>query len=338
LYKRADYSYNPKSKKWVNGITSDHEREYIMAKYLVTGGAGFIGSHLVDRLVAAAHEVIVLDDCSTGKRHQVNSDATLIHGDITDFALLQHLMKDVEGCFHLAAIASVARSSEDWLGTHAVNLTATIKLFEAARTVRPSNPPRIVYASSAAAYGDNPTVPLSESCQPQPMTAYGADKYGCELHARVGYEVHGISSVGLRFFNVFGPRQDPKSPYSGVISIFAERLQQNLPLSVQGDGEQTRDFIYVEDVVTGLCRAMELQQSGSLVINLCRGEEISINQLAATLASILDKPLTLEHVPPRAGDIRRSVGSPQLLQQVLKFTPAHTVQDGLKRMLSFGNE
>ena len=195
-----------------------------MALYLITGGCGFIGSHLAEDLLAQGHSVRVIDNLSTGKisnlpASRVPTDCELVIGDITDKARLEQCFDGVDYCFHLAAIASVQLSNEDWAGTHQVNLTGSINVFDAARMRQVP----VVYASSAAVYGDNAESPLTESAVLRPLTAYGADKLGSELHARVASFVHSVPTTGLRFFNVYGPRQDSSSPYSGVISIFAEK-------------------------------------------------------------------------------------------------------------------
>ena len=184
-----------------------------MSLYLVTGGAGFIGSHLCDALIARGDSVRVLDDLSTGRRANLPEGAELIVGDIADPETAWRATEGVDGCFHLAAIASVERATKDWLGTHRANLTGAITIFDAIRRHGTKVP--VVYASSAAVYGDCRTIPIRETAARRPLSAYGADKYGCELHAITASHVHGIPTVGLRFFNVYGPRQDPKSPYSG---------------------------------------------------------------------------------------------------------------------------
>ncbi len=212
-----------------------------MAIYVVTGGAGFIGSHLTDALLARGHGVRVLDDLSTGHRANLDPRAEFIHADICDAAALRAALDGAAGCYHLAAIASVARANEDWAGTHRVNLTGTIMVLDACRAAHLP----VVYASSAAVYGNIGDAVAHEGLTCAPQTAYGADKFGSELHAAVGWGVHGVPSFGLRFFNVYGPRQDPKSPYSGVISIFADRIARNQGVIVHGDGGQTRDFVYV---------------------------------------------------------------------------------------------
>ncbi len=190
--------------------------------------------------------------CRPGAAATCRAAATLIEGDVADPAIVAQATAGVDGCFHLAAIASVEKGVTDWLGTHRANLTGTITVFDAIRRHGSEIP--VVYASSAAVYGDAATIPIAETEPRTPLSAYGADKYGCELHARVASHVHGIPTIGLRFFNVYGPRQDPKSPYSGVISIFCERIAAGLPIKIYGDGQQTRDFIYVADVVQALAR------------------------------------------------------------------------------------
>src|SRR5665213_2338149 len=237
--------------------------------YLVTGGAGFIGSHLCDALVGDGHAVRVLDDLSTGVRTNLPASVELIEGDIADQAAMQEAVAGVDGCFHLAAIASVARGVEDWLGTHRANLTGAITLFDTVR--REPLPVPVVYASSAAVYGDGARLPITEDAAKRPLSAYGADKYACELHAEVASHVHAVPTVGLRFFNVYGPRQDPRSPYSGVISIFCERLRRGAPVEVFGDGGQTRDFIAVADVVAALRAAMARRKTVVPVIPEARG-------------------------------------------------------------------
>jgi len=233
-----------------------------MGIYAVTGGAGFIGSHLADALLAAGHQVRVVDDFSTGRMTNLDPRCEVIRGDVCDSALLHRALDGVAGCFHLAAIASVARANEDWAGTHRVNQSGTIAVLDAARTAgqtqgRRAAPLPVIYASSAAIYGSAAGVCM-ETSPPLPRTAYGADKLGSELHAHVGHIVHGVSSIGFRFFNVYGPRQDPASPYSGVISIFARAIGAGSTLTLHGTGEQTRDFVYVSDVVAHLMAGMSV--------------------------------------------------------------------------------
>ena len=299
--------------------------------FLVTGGAGFIGSHLTDALLAAGHEVRVLDDLSTGHRHNLPPSAQLTVGDICDPDAVARALDGADGCFHLAAIASVARANEDWAGTHRVNLTGSIMVFDACRARHLP----VVYASSAAVYGDVGDAVAHEGLTCAPRTAYGADKFGSELHAAVGWGVHGVPSFGLRFFNVYGPRQDPSSPYSGVISIFAERTARGLPITVHGDGGQTRDFVYVADVVAHLVAAMGYLTAtpGAWVCNVCTGRETSVLQLAQTLADLCRSTTAISIGPARPGDIRRSVGSPERARSLLDRVAAVTLEDGLKDTL-----
>jgi UDP-glucose 4-epimerase len=301
-----------------------------VALYLVTGGCGFIGSHLCDALLARGDAVRILDDLSTGKIGNKPAGAELLRGDVADRALVAEAMAGVDGCFHLAAIASVERGNEDWLGTHRTNLTGAVTVFEAARRARRVP---VVYASSAAVYGDNPAVPLAESAATRPLSAYGADKLGCELHARVASHVHGVPTVGLRFFNVFGPRQDPSSPYSGVISIFCDRLRAGTGIRVFGDGEQIRDFVYVADVVAALLAAMRVMPPESPVFNVCTGRATSVLELARTVAALCSVTPEIAFLPPRAGEIRRSLGDPEEAAASLGIRAATPLADGLARTL-----
>ncbi len=236
-----------------------------MACFLVTGGAGFLGSHLVDGLSRQGHLVRVLDDLSSGRRQNLPRQIEFLRGDITDATMVEEAFEGIDGCFHLAAIASVVRSNREWLRTHEVNLTGTLNIFNQARRLRHRREIPVVYASSAAIYGDCSTVPIGEDMPVAPLSAYGADKRACELHARVAGAVHDIPTVGLRFFNLYGPRQDAQSPYSGVIALFADRLRLGEPVEIFGNGEQVRDFTYVGDAVRALKRALtasEHQRAG----------------------------------------------------------------------------
>ena len=268
-----------------------------MALYLVTGGCGFIGSHLATALLAAGHAVRILDDLSSGRRALAPEGAELHIGSITDPAAVAKAIEHVDGCFHLAAIASVIRSVEDWSGTHGVNLGGTIRLFEAAAA---SGIP-VVYASSAAAYGEPAAAPVDEDSRPWPLTAYGADKLGCEIQARVGGLTRGLRTFGLRFFNVFGPNQDPSSPYSGVIAVFADRVSGGRPLVIYGDGEQTRDFVYVSDVVRHLILALPLASTLAPICNVCRGQAVTVRSLAATVMQACGREVPVRHEPARPG-------------------------------------
>ncbi len=304
-----------------------------MPTYLVTGGAGFIGSHLCDALVGRGDTVRVLDDLSTGSRDNLPAGVVLIEADVADPDAMCAAVEGVDGVFHLAAIASVARGVTDWLGTHRANLTGTITVFEAVR--RRGVPVPVVYASSAAVYGDCPTVPIGEDAERRPLSAYGADKYACELHARVASHVHGIPSTGLRFFNVYGPRQDPRSPYSGVISIFCERVARGAPIDVFGDGEQTRDFVFVADVVAALLAAMRSPAADAPVLNVCTGTPTSVLDLARTIAELAGTPLDVRHLEPRAGEIRHSSGMPQRARAAFGLGDPVPLRIGLRKVLDW---
>ncbi len=305
-----------------------------MATFLVTGGCGFIGSHLVDLLVRQGHRVRVLDDLSTGRTHNLAPEAELMIGDVADAAIVALAMKGVTGCFHLAA----APPETDDLAAHRANLTGTLTVFEAAR----GRAVPVVYASSAAVYGDSADQRLSEMAPTKPLSAYGADKLGCETHGRVAASLHGVPNAGLRLFNVYGPRQDPAAIQAGVISIFAARTIDGEPMTIHGDGEQTRDFIFVADVAAHLTAAMdrllERQRDGktaaSAVFNVCTGQATRIRDLAAMIARLSGRPLRLQNLPTRSGDIRRSLGDPSAAIRHLRIAATTALEDGLRQTLS----
>jgi UDP-glucose 4-epimerase len=303
-----------------------------MATYLVTGGCGFIGSHLCKALVSRGDEVRVLDDLSTGSVANLPAPAAFIQGDVADPGLVLQAITGVDGCFHLAAVASVELSNRDWLQTHRTNLTGAITVFDAA--VAAGRVP-IVYASSAAVYGDYSSLPLRESSEKQPLSAYGADKFGCELHARVARKVHGVRSVGLRLFNVYGPGQDPKSPYSGVISIFCERIRRGEPIEVFGDGHQTRDFIFVADVITALLRAMDTRLLRQPVFNICTGKATSVLDLAQTIASLCGQNLAIRFQSKREGEVTHSYGDPTAAKQAFRLGSPTELGIGLAATLAW---
>ena len=301
-----------------------------MKRYLVTGGAGFIGSHVVDALLLSGARVRVVDDLSTGHVHNLDPRAELVVGDVADPSLIGDAVSDVDGIIHLAAIASVNRSNVDWLGTHRANQTATVSVLDAARN-RGGIP--VVYASSAAVYGDVSTMPISENTKTQPRSAYGVDKLGSELHAFVAALVHNVPSVGLRFFNVYGPRQDPSSPYSGVISIFARRIIDSAPITIHGNGGQTRDFVFVADVVDHVLAALALLEaqevSSSYIANVCTGRPTTIMSLAQAMFSVSDRTVPLIYEESRPGDIRDSVGDPTLATSLLGVRAGVEIKAGL---------
>lgn len=307
------------------------QRVLILSRFLITGGCGFIGSHLASALIARGDEVVVLDDLSSGRPENLAPGACLIRGDVTDAATLRRAMAGADGCFHLAAIASVELCRQDWMRTHAVNLGGTITVLEAARDAGVP----VVYASSAAIYGDQARLPIAEDALPRPLSSYGADKLGSELHARAGGAMHGIRSCGLRFFNVFGPRQDPCSPYSGVISIFAAAIAEGRPVTIHGDGGQTRDFIHVSDVVAALLAGLGAATTDAPVFNVCTGRPTSILDLVATIAGITGHAAAVTHGPARAGEIRHSYGDPRAMGAAFGTGTPFSLRDGLVTVLDW---
>jgi UDP-glucose 4-epimerase len=303
-------------------------------RYLVTGGCGFIGSHLVDRLLQTGAAVRVLDDLSTGRRSNVCGPAEVVIGDVRHRATLHRALQDVDGCFHLAAVSAVERCRRDWPGSHAVNVASTVGLFDLVKPASLNIP--TVYASSAAVYGETDTEPLTEDQPVAPISAYGADKLACELHARAGAATHGLRTAGLRFFNVYGPRQDPASPYSGVISVFTDRLAHNRAVTIHGDGAQSRDFVAVSDAIEMCLRAMAHLQLGDLgtadVFNVCTGQATTVVEVARELARLFGRAPTIHHIPARDGDIRHSRGDPSRGATVLGHTPTTTLPEGLARV------
>ena len=308
--------------------------------YLITGGAGFIGSHLCEVLLAAGHQLTILDDLSTGKRANVPAQAEIVVGDAADAQLLPELIAQVDGVFHLAAIASVQQSTQQWSASSRTNQFATIALLEAIAKREGGTIP-FVYASSAAVYGDPAAefLPLKETTPTVPLSPYGADKLGSELHARLARQLYGIPTLGLRFFNVFGERQDPSSPYSGVISIFMNRARAGQGVTIYGNGSQTRDFIYVKDVAARLMAAMALLESGEVppphALNIGRGEAVSIQALAELIARLNGRQPDITYEPERAGDIVHSCGDVSLSEQLLSCAAPVSLEAGLKQMMAY---
>jgi UDP-glucose 4-epimerase len=304
-----------------------------MARFLVTGGAGFIGSHLVETLLNEGHAVQVLDDLSSGHRENLPRQAQFTEADVTDPEAVDRAFDSIDGCFHLAAIASVERSHGEWLRTHKVNLTGTINVFDQARPARRRREVPVVYASTAAVYGNCGNLPVDEESPAAPLSAYGADKHACELHARIAGAIHGVPTVGLRFFNLYGPRQDPFSPYSSVISIFAERLLRGEPVEIFGDGEQARDFTNIQDAIRALRQAMRVATTKALVFNVCTGRATTVRGLAQAMAELCRTELVVHRRPARCGEVRISVGDPRRAAEQLGFTAQTALSDGLAMML-----
>ena len=300
-----------------------------MRKWLVTGGCGFIGSHIVDRLLAAGDGVRVLDDLSTGLLENVPASAEVVVGDVRQAQAVTAAMAGVAGCFHLAAIASVPRCQDDWRGSHDVNVGGLINVLDAARAGRLP----VVYASSSAIYGANGALPLDETAQPDPLSFYAADKLADEHQARIAARLLGIPSVGLRLFNVYGPRQLPSSPYSGVISIFSRRISEGTTLAIHGDGRQTRDFVNVADVSEAFLAAMRIADVEAPVFNVCTGTATSLLRLVEVIEGAVKRRAIVEMQPARAGDVRFSQGSPKALMQRTGWSPRVGLEQGLGQLL-----
>jgi len=303
----------------------------MVIKYLITGGCGFIGSHLAEALVGRGFAVRILDDLSTGKRENAPEKAELLIGSITDPLLLERALQGVDGVFHLAAVASIQKSIDQWSAVHEVNSAGCIRLYEALSKLKKSIP--LVYASSSAIYGDSPQIPLKEETFSPPLSPYGIDKLAGEWQAGVLGNVFHVQNTSFRFFNVFGPREDPSSPYSGVISIFAKRISEGKPLMIYGDGEQVRDFIYVKDVARMLVETMVRPMTGTHIYNLCSGTGTTVNQLADLMGKIACTSIKKEYAPSREGEIRISIGDPTKLKNSLQLEPIYSLEEGLKELL-----
>ncbi|HLF22873.1 MAG TPA: NAD-dependent epimerase/dehydratase family protein [Burkholderiales bacterium] len=300
---------------------------------LVTGGAGFIGSHLVERLVREGRRVRVLDNLSSGKRANLAgvSGVEFIEGDIRDASTVRTGMNGIDAIYHLAAVASVQASIDDPLGTHGSNFTGTLNLLEAARRqgVR-----RMIYASSAAVYGDTNDLPVSEKTLTHPLSPYAADKLAGEHYLNFYAAKHGIATTAFRFFNIYGPRQDASSPYSGVISIFVERVQRGQGVVVFGDGRQTRDFVFVRDLVDVLTGTLSSEKTFGAVLNVGRGVECSLLDLLGTLERLVGRSVPRQHEPARVGDILRSRADVSRLEAMLNYVPSTAMEVGLAELLS----
>jgi UDP-glucose 4-epimerase len=302
-----------------------------MHKVLVTGGAGFIGSHTVDALLAKGVVVRVLDDLSSGKRDNLSAKHTrleFVEGDIRAPKDVASAMDGVSHCLHLAAQVSVTASLADPHASAERNVLGFINVLEAARAAQVR---RFVYASSAAVYGDPRVLPLSENADTEPLSPYGLEKLIDERYADLYQRVHGVSTLGLRYFNVYGPRQDPKSPYAGVIALFAESMSTGRALQVFGDGRQTRDFIFAADVARANIAALEADISG--VCNVATGRSVSLLDLIDVLASLSNRQSKIEYLPPREGDIQRSAADISRLRQDLRLQASVGLSEGLKTLL-----
>ncbi len=306
-----------------------------MSAVLVTGGAGFIGSHLVEHLVEQGYQVRVLDDFSTGKEenlHRVRSQVEVIRGDVADPQAVRRAVEGVRWVFHLAALASVPRSVEDPQATHQACATGTLVVLEQARRWGVQ---RVVYAGSSSAYGDRSEGPLQESLSPSPLSPYAAAKLAGEHYCQSFYHSLGLETVVLRYFNVYGPRQDPRGPYAAVIPKFIEAALEDRPPVVFGTGKQSRDFVYVEDVVRANLLAAQSPQAPGGVFNIGSGRSTTLLELLEVLEEVLGRKLQPQFASPRPGDVLHSQADISLAQKCLGYTPRVSLRQGLEQTVEF---
>ncbi len=306
-----------------------------LKKILVTGGAGFIGSHLVESLLAQGFQVRVFDNFSTGSYAnlpQNHQGLEIVEGNVADLQAVNQAVQGVSALVHLAAVASVQASVEDPAGTHASNFLGTLNLLEACRS---HGVQRFLFASSAAVYGNGAELPISEKAALQPLTPYAADKLASEYYLEFYSREYGIEPGIFRFFNVYGPRQDPSSPYSGVISIFVDRALSHQAMTIYGDGQQTRDFVYVTDLVTVLVQALTAKTLLPGPVNVGTGTQTSLLDLLDQLRVLVDWPLEAIHQPPRQGDVKHSLADISLLKNRFAFEQNFSFGRGLEELVSY---
>jgi nucleoside-diphosphate-sugar epimerase len=305
-----------------------------VATYLVTGGAGFIGSHLVEELVRRGQRVRVLDSLITGKRRNLDHvhGVELIEGDVADMAACERAVKGVEYVLHQAAIPSVPRSVQDPITSNRANIDGSLNMLVAARG---AGVRRLVYAGSSSAYGNTPTLPKREDMAPSPLSPYALQKLVAEQYCQMFTQLYGFETVTIRYFNVFGPRQDPGSPYSGVISLFATALLAGRRPTIYGDGEQTRDFTYVANIVDGVLRACEAPRAAGEVINVATGGRISLNELLETMNQLLGSNIQPIYHEVRLGDVKDSQADISRAVELLGYRPTVDLAAGLEKTLAW---
>jgi nucleoside-diphosphate-sugar epimerase len=317
-----------------------------MARYTVTGGAGFIGSHLTEELLRRGHQVRVADNFSTGKRENIDaavraSGVTLpaaldvVEGDLADLEVARRAVEGSQFVLHQAAIPSVPRSVKDPISSNRANIDGTLSVLVAARD---AGVKRVVFAGSSSEYGDTPTLPKHEAMPTNPLSPYALQKVVGEEYLRLFTRLYGLETVSIRYFNVFGPRQDPGSPYSGVISLFIKWLLAGQAPTIYGDGGQTRDFTYVANVVDGVLRACEAPQASGEAINVATEGRVSLNELLAVLQRIIGTNLTATYGPPRVGDVRDSQASIDKARRLLGYAPIVPFEEGLGRTVAWFRE
>lgn len=306
-----------------------------MARYLVTGGAGFIGSNIAEALVKRGDQVRVLDNLSTGYTHNLKGlDVEFIEGDITDTDDVARAVANVDYVYHQAALASVPRSVKDPLATNEACVTGTVNVLHAARQ---AGVKRVVYAASSSAYGDQPFMSKRESDLPAPLSPYAVAKLAAEYYCRAFYSTYGLETVCIRYFNVFGPRQDPSSEYSAVIPLFITALLEGRQPKIYGDGEQTRDFTFIDNVVHGnlLAASAPAEQVAGRVFNVANGKTISLNQMLAKLNQLLGTNVQPVFEDPRVGDVRDSLADISQARECLGYEPVVDFNTGLERSIEF---
>jgi nucleoside-diphosphate-sugar epimerase len=305
-----------------------------MAHYLVTGGAGFIGSHLAEELVRRGERVRVVDRLITGKRANLDHlpAVEFLEGDLADLDVARRAVRGVDYVLHQAAIPSVPRSVDDPITSNRANIDASLNVLVAARD---AGVRRVVYAGSSSAYGDTPTLPKDETMPTAPLSPYALQKLVAEQYCQMFTRLYGLETVTTRYFNVFGPRQDPSSPYSGVISLFISALCEGRQPSIHGDGEQTRDFTYVANVVDGVLRACTAPAASGEVINVATGGRISLNHLFRTVRDYLGARVEPIYGPVRAGDVRDSQASIDKARRLLGYEPIVSFEKGLEHTVNW---
>jgi nucleoside-diphosphate-sugar epimerase len=305
-----------------------------MAHYLVTGGAGFIGSHLTEELLRRGHRVRVADSLITGKRSNIRhlGEVEFLEGDLADLNFAHRAAAGCEYVLHQAAIPSVPRSVKDPITSNRANVDGTLNILVAARD---AGAKRLVFAGSSSAYGNTPTLPKHERMPTSPLSPYALQKVIGEQYLQMFTRLYGLETVSIRYFNVFGPRQDPSSPYSGVISVFATALLQNRPPTIFGNGEQTRDFTYVANVVDGVLRACDASEANGQIINVATGGRISLNQLFEAMKRLVGATVEPVYAEPRAGDVTDSQADISLAREILGYEPAVSFEDGLERTVEW---
>jgi len=308
-----------------------------MSNVLVTGGAGFIGSNLTEALLKEGHLVRVLDNFSTGKKENLSFDHAyssleIIEADIRDLTACRGAVKGVECVFHQAALPSVQRSVEDPLTCNSVNVGGTLNILLAARD---AGVKRLIYASSSSVYGDTPTLPKREDMPPNPLSPYALQKYVGEEYCRLFFRLYGLETISLRYFNIFGPRQDPNSIYSAVIPRFIDALIEGRPPIIFGDGEQSRDFTYIENVIHANLLAISAEQLNGEAINIACGRRTSLRQLLNILKDITGSRVSPVYHEPRKGDVKHSLADIRRAKQALNYEPKIEIETGLKRTVEY---